>query len=942
MANLNPIPNANRLCTIRGLLIVIQVLLINITANAGILPSNLRCEYLNNPLGIDIIRPRLSWCVISDTRGQLQTAYRVIVASSKEKLMNNDGDLWDSKKVISDQSAQLLYAGRPLTSGMRCFWKIKIWDKDDDETPWSEPVFWTMGLLKENDWKGYWIGARPGTPSGLRVPYRDGKKEEAGPIDTADAPAILLRYQVKIDKHPVRATAYVCGLGYYELYINGSRIGDHHLDPAFTDYMRRVLYVTYDVSDLLKEGVNTLGVMLGNSFYCIQTPDLFQLEKAPWRTPPRMLLNLVVEFTDGSISTIVSDRQWKWSTGDIRFNCIRGGETIDAGRNPGRWLEPDFNDSSWSPVLEVTPPLGKLSAQLISPVSIDGQFQPIRITEPTPGVYLADFGRNMAGWVRWTTSGRKGQVVTLDYNEVLNEDGTLDLTANSSHTYGRYQHQVCILSGSKKDVFEPRFTYHAFRYVEFHGLDRAPFPEDLTAIRLHTELRHIGSFKCSDKQLNQLHEAARRTLEDCTWSGPAAEPLREKVIWLGDDNFCQDAYFYLFDCFQLYRKQVTDLIDSQESNGHIGPVVPAGGWGDQGSGTVAELHYCDSPWWSIGLALGVQRLCAEYNDQMTTAEAYDAVCRYTEFLTGTSHDGILDWGLWDWLPRAGSIETKSEFTSTAAYYYQATLTASQATLLGKQADSEKYTALAESIKRSFNRRFYDTLNGCYALGSQTAQSLPLILGMVPEVENKRVIQNLVKAVQRAGNKLETGFIGTLPALYSLTDAGYGDIALDMIKEGWFHMLNNGEASTLGESPYNRYGGYGSGHHQFGACIAGWFYRCLAGIRPDPEGSGYKKFVIKPAIVGDLTFVKAEYESVYGQISSSWERDGQNLTLSVTVPPNTTALIYIPSENAGKITEAGKPIVQAEGITFMRSGENTTLLAAISGKYMFKSTLPQTK
>jgi alpha-L-rhamnosidase len=688
MANPNQTLNANRLCTFRELWLVTLGILINITAIAGILPSNLRCEYLSNPLGIDVGRPRLSWCISSGTRGQFQTAYRVLVASSPEKLRYDEGDLWDSKKVLSDQSVQVLYDGSQLTSGMRCFWKIKIWDKDGSETHWSEPAFWTMGLLSEDDWKGHWIGARPGKPSACRVPYRDGKREEAGAIDTADAPAILLRRQVRIDKHPVRATAYICGLGYYELYINGSRIGDHHLDPAFTDYMRRVLYVTYDVSDLLKEGVNTLGVMLGNGFYCIQTPDLFQLEKAPWRTPPRMLLNLVVEFADGSTATIVSDGQWKWSTGEIRFNCIRGGETIDACRDPGQWLAPGYNDIAWAAAQEVSPPPGKLSAQLISPVRIDGQFRPIRITEPKPGVYLADFGRNMAGWVRWTASGRKGQHVTLDFNEVLNEDGTLDVTANTTHTYGRYQHQECILSGSKKDIFEPHFTYHAFRYVEFHGLERAPAPEDLIAIRMHTELRHTGSFECSDKQLNQLHAAARRTLEDCTWSGPAAEPVREKVIWLGDDNFCQDAYFYLFDCSQLYRKQVTDLMDSQESNGHIGPVVPTGGWGDQGGGTIAELHYCDSPWWSLALALGVQRLRTEYNDQLTTAVAYDAVCRYTDFLTSTSHDGILNWGLWDWLPRAGSIETKSEFTSTAAYYYQACLVASQAALLGKQADVE--------------------------------------------------------------------------------------------------------------------------------------------------------------------------------------------------------------------------------------------------------------
>jgi alpha-L-rhamnosidase len=909
-------------------------------ANAVVDPTNLRCEYLTDPCGIDRAFPGLSWCSHTRERGQLQTAFRVLVSTSEKKLRKDDGDLWDSGKVMSDQSVGVLYAGKPLATGMHCYWKIMVWDKDGKPSRWSQTAFWTMGILRKDDWKGFWIGARPGVPNGIRHPLRDGKREEAGTIDPADAPAVLLRRQVKFDRHPVRATAYICGLGYYELYLNGQRVGDHRLDPAFTDYMRRVLYATYDVSDLVKTGENTVGVMLGNGFYCLQTPDLFQLEKAPWRTPPRMILNLIVEFDDGSSSALVSDGNWKWSTGAIRFNCIRGGETIDASKDAGRWLEPGYNDRTWEPALEVTPPLGQLSSQVIPPIRMDGQFKPVRITEPKPGVYLADFGRNLAGWVRWTVSGRKGQLVTLDYNETLHEDGTLDLTAQTTHTFGRYQHEECILSGAKREVFEPRFTYHAFRYVEFHGLDRAPRPEDLTAFRLHTALRRTGSFECSDQRLNQLHEAARRTLEDCTWGGPAAEPVREKVIWLGDDNFCQDAYFYLFDCSQLYRKQIFDLMDAQEPNGHIGPVVPNGGWGDQCGGRISELHYCDSPWWSLALALGVQRLNNEYGDQQTTTLSYDAVRRYTGFLVESSQDYILNWGLWDWLPRAGSVETKSDFTSTAAYYYQMKLLAGQAALVGRKAEAGKYSKMAQSIKQAFNHRFYDAVKGRYAQGSQTAQSLPLMLDLVPEGERDRVVQSLVAKVKTAGNKLEAGFIGTMPTFYALTDAGYGDMAMEMLKEGWFHMLSNGDGSTLGESPYTHYGGYGSGHHQFGACIAGWFYRCLAGIRPGTSAPGYKKFIIRPAILCELTWVKADYESVYGKISSSWQREGDKLTLSVTVPPNTTAEVYVPAKEAEKITESGKPATQAESVTLIRVENNLAVFGVSSGTYRFQSILPE--
>jgi alpha-L-rhamnosidase len=903
---------------------------------AGATVNNLRCEYQKDPLGIDAAKPCLSWVIESEKRGEIQTAYQVLAASTAESLAADKGNLWDSGKVASDASAQVEYGGRALRSRTRCFWKVRSWDCEGHPSVWSQPAFWTMGLLREEDWQGRWIGARPGTPQGRRVPLRDGNPAHAGPIAPADAPAVLLRREATLDKQPIRGTAYICGLGYYELYINGKRVGDHVLDPAFTDYARRVFYATYDVTDLLKSGENAMGVMLGNGFYCLQTPDLFQLEKAPWRTPPRMRLNLVVEFDDGSTSVISSDGAWKQSTGAITFNCIRGGETIDARKDAGRWMEAGYDDSAWKPAIEVPAPLGRLCAQSIPPIRITDRFPPQRITEPKPGVFVADFGRNLAGWVRCTMSGYAGQTVSMDFNEQLREDGTLDTGAQTTHTYGRYQHQECILSGAKDEVFEPRFAYHAFRYVEFHGLEKSPKPEDMTAFRMHTELPCASSFECSDAQLNQLHNAARRTLEDCTWGGPAAEPVREKVIWLGDDNFCLDAYFYLFDCSSLYRKQVLDLIDAQEPNGHFGPVIPTGGWGEQGEGSIRDLHGCDSPWWSIALALGTNRLRTDYGDQKTSELSFDACRRYTDFLTGTAQDGILSWGLWDWLPRAGSIETKSEFTSTVAYYYQARLVADQAAALGKKQDAEKYSALAESIKTAFHRRFFDAAAGRYALGSQTAQSLPLLFDMAPAAERKRVLQSLVEAVHAADNKLATGFIGTMPTFYVLTDAGYGDLAYEMVKEGWFHMLANGDGSTLGESPYTRYGGYGSGHHQFGACIAGWMYRCLAGIRPDLSGAGYKKMTIKPAILSGLHWVKAHYDSVYGRVAVAWKREGDSFTLDVAIPANTAATVFVPAASADDVTESGRPAAESEGVTLLRIEPGAVVYQVGAGFYHFVS------
>lgn len=899
---------------------------------------NLRCEYLKDPLGIDVTKPGLSWIISSGQRGEIQTEYQVLVASTSELLKADKGDLWNSGKVVSDQSAQIEYSGQPLSSRMKCYWKVRIWDKRGKPSPWSGQAFWTMGLLSEDDWKGSWIGARPGTPSGIRVPYRDGDRTKTGLIDTADAPAVLLRREVTLDKRAVRATATICGLGYYELYINGKKAGDHVLDPAFTDYMRRVFYVTYDVTGLVKSGKNAIGVMLGNGFYCLQTPDLFQLEKAPWRTPPRMRMNLLVEFDDGSSSTIVSDNQWKQSTGEIRFNCVRGGETIDARKNPGRWLEAGYDDSTWKPALEVTAPLGRLCAQSIPPIRITDQYNPVQISEPKPGVYIVDFGRNIAGWVRWTTSGMKGQTVTLDFNEKLKEDGTLDTEFQTTHTYGRFQHQICIMSGAKRDVFEPHFTYHAFRYVEFRGLDKPPMPEELVAFRMHTQIPCVSSFESSDVQLNQLHNASRRTLEDCTWGGPTAEPMREKVIWLGDDVFEMDAYFYLFDCSRLYSKQIYDLMDDQESNGHIGPVIPNGGWGEQGGGSVSELHFCDSPWWSMALALGVNRLGTDYGDRRMGEISYDACRRYTDYLTSTAKNNILSWGLWDWYPRPGSIETKGDFTSNVAYYYQAMLVAQQAAALGKKQDMKKYQALADSVRTAFNRKFLNAEMGSYAPYSQTAQSLPLMYDMVPAAERGRILQSLLETVKASGNRLSAGFVGTMPTFYILNDAGYGDLVYEMIKDGWFNMLGNGDASTLPESPYTSLGGYGSGHHQFSACVAGWMYRCLAGIRPDLSGPGYKKLTIRPTIISNLTWVKAHYESVYGRVVSSWKMEGDSITLNVTVPANTKAEVYVPSKSENVVTEGGMSAVKARGVNFLRMDGDAAVFEVGSGSYEFRSTI----
>src|ERR1035437_6689340 len=456
-------------------------------------PVELRCEYLVNPLGIDTPRPRFQWVLDSQPgeRGRRQTAYQILVAATEASLRTGKGDLWDSGRADSSQSAQIPYGGNPLPSRLLCWWKVRVWDEQGKSSAWSELAHWSMGLLDPGDWQGGWIGSD---------------------IGSGDPHAVYLRGGMTLSKRLTRATAYICGLGYYELYLNGKRVGDHVLDPGFTDYDQRVLYVTYDVTGQLLAGANAVGVILGNGWFHPITPDLFGFEKAPWRQSPRLLVNIVLDYADGSRETVASDSSWKWSTGPLVFDCIRAGETYDAGLEMPRWNEPDYDDSHWKPAMPVPAPKGRLSAQMEPPLRVGEINRPLKLSEPKPGVYMFDLGVNLTGWVRFEAQGGPRKKITLEYNVALKPDGTLDMTNSHSHTYGRYQTDELILNGQGRGVIDPRFTYHGFRYVQVTGLAHKPALTSLEGRGVHTDWESAGEFSCSNPKINDLEKAVRRTL----------------------------------------------------------------------------------------------------------------------------------------------------------------------------------------------------------------------------------------------------------------------------------------------------------------------------------------------------------------------------------------------------------------------------------------------
>ena len=892
-------------------------------APPAIAPVNLRCEYLANPLGIDVRQPRLSWALESARRGERQTAYHVLVSSDPRLLTDGRADLWDSGKVASNESVQVTYSGRALAARTRCWWKVRVWDRDGVASDWSKPAFWSIGLLAPADWHGQWIGAQD------------------VPVDQVQNPAILLRKEFSISRTPARATAYVSGLGYFELYVNGKRIGDHVLDPAFTNYNKSVTYVTHDVSGAFRDGRNAIGVILGNGWYHPPTPDLFGFEKAPWKAQPKLLLEIEVEYPDGKHETIVSDAAWKWSTGPLVFNCIRAGETWDARLEKKGWEAPGYEDSSWKPAAILPAPAGRLVAQKMPPLRITETVKPVQLSEPKPGVYLFDFGVNLTGWARIEASGEPGQKIRLDYNELLLPDGALETQNSHSHTYGRYQSGELILDNSGRGAFEPRFTYHGFRYVQVTGLARRPALGSMVAHGVHTDWASAGEFACSNEKINLLQKALRRTLSNSCHSIPGEEPTREKMGWTQDGLNTMESAIYNYDAAAVYTKYLRDMIEAQEDNGSVPPIVPTNGWGLTKPG--GAPHAFSDPWWGGTMPYVAWKLYEYYGDRRVLEDAYEPMRRWAEYLRGTAADNLVNWSLGDWLEVKGgghARRTPVIETSTAGYFYCVNAVSRAAALLGKTEDAAKYARLADQIRESYDRHFFHPATGEYAKNSQTSLALSLWLDMVPDGKRDLALQQLIENIHQWKDHTSAGFVGIMPELHGLVDWGYSDLAYKIATQedspGWWQMIADG-TSTLGESLEDLHDA--SRHHPFGACIGAWYFRALAGIRTDPQGPGFKRIVIKPELVGDLTWVRAAYDSMYGRIASAWKRTGQEFELQVTVPANTSARVYVPARSAEAVTEGGKPAAASEGVTFAGMQAGRAVYEVGSGAYTFRSKLP---
>jgi len=907
---------------------------------------SLHCDFQKGPCVADSATPLLSWRLESKQRGIFLAAWQILAASTPEKIEADEGDLWDSGKVTEEGASSVLYTGKALDSRARVFWKVRAWDRSGAVSPWSEAASFSVGLLKPEDWRARWIAERGGEPKEVAPFFRHSERHNAKPAPPEDEPAVYLRKEIAVPKEIVSADLYLCGVGYVEFFIDGRKVGDQVLDPPFTAFHKHLLYRVFDVAALLPVGNHALCAMLGNGFYNIPTPDFMDSEKAPWRTPPKFVAQLEVTYRDGSRETFLTDRTWKVGSGPIVFNCVKGGESLDLRRDNPAWCLPGYDVSKDPAALEVSAPVARPNAAAVPPIRIKETVAAQAITEPQPGVYLVDFGRNLAGWVRYTTRGPAGTSITVNYSESLHPDGTgrLDAAANSSHTFGRFQHQECILAGQGDEVIEPRFTYYAFRYVEIHGATQRPQLKDLTAFRMHTDLRRTGTFACSHPQLNRLHDASRRTLEDCTFGNLCSEPAREKNGYNGDTLFVMDSYVSMFDTPTMFRKHVRDVMDGQEPNGHIAATFPNNGWGKLDDKGVRI--YVDDPWWGESLAESARILDSFYGDRVTLHASYEACKRYAEYVTGTAENHIVRWSLGDWVDAEwkwpdGPGLTPVALTSTLGYYRIMRVLARQARFLGLKSEAARHEALAKEIAAAFQREFFDSKRRRYLDGSQTAPALALFSGVVPDDDKASVEKSLLDELRAKSGHLTCGFIGTLPMLYWLNDYGHAEEAFEAVTKpegsGWFWLLDS-EYPTLGETIHPDRASMGSHHHQFTANVGGYLYRCLAGFRADPEQPGFRHFFIRPPALRGLTETRASVETVRGPVEIHWTRRDADYQVKVTVPANSTATLELPAAQPGSVTESGRPVAEAEGVAILPSQDGLIRFRIGSGNYAFSLSL----
>ncbi len=880
-------------------------------AGASLTVDRLRCEYLVNPLGIDVCKPRLSWIVASEQRGQKQTAYQFLVASSRGLLDAEKGDLWDTGKVISDESVLIPYAGKPLISRTACYWKVRAWDKDDKVSPWSVEGSWTMGLLESEDWAGKWIGLAAEAYS-----------------NSADAPAPLFRTMFNLDAKPVRATVYVAAMGYYELHINGKAIGDDVCSPPVSDYNERAYYLTYDVTDAVKTGANCLGLWLGRGWYCAEFPGV---------THPGPIARVQLEVTleNGNIVRIGSDERWKTHPGPVKAlgNVRKGnlqGERYDAQAEVPGWDAAEGDDSGWSKAVAVEPPKIALCSMMMEPNRVTETIAPVNIAEIASDEYLVDFGRNLTGMIEFRLKGTRGEPVRMTFIERWDDKDKEWVDFRQRDEY--------VPRSDGRELFRNRFNYHAFRYVKVTGLAEEPKPEDIKALFVRTDYASRGSFQCSNDLLNSIYKTTMYTFDCVTAGGVSVDcPHRERLGYGGDGQITSKTALYGYALGALYTKWLGNWRDVQDpSTGELPNIAPC----PHGAG--------GGPTWGAICVFLPWDLYLHYGDRRVLQDNYAMMKQYVSFLDSKSENGLLkpyghkDYGfLGDWVAPGHdqgtgpwSPEEWRTFFNNCFYAHIADHVGKVAAVLGEQQDAARYNEQAKAIRRATHERWFKPETNSYVDGGQAYLSFALLSGVVPEELRPAVMKNLERTiVETNSGHIDSGMHGTMFLLRCLNEARRDDLVYLMANQktypGWGYMLEQG-----GTTLWERWDGERSRIHSTLLAAGEWFPRGLCGIKPDPAQPGFKHVIIDPRPVEGLTWAKASYDTIRGPVTSEWRRDGKTLEYNIEIPANTTAMLRIPVAAADKVTESGRPMGEAKTVRLLKQAAGLAEYELGSGKYHF--------
>ncbi|NOY57644.1 MAG: family 78 glycoside hydrolase catalytic domain [Calditrichaeota bacterium] len=898
-------------------------------------PISLTCEYLQNPLGVDVQQPRFFWKLESDQNGVKQSAYRILVSGSKEVPARNNGEIWDSGKTESDETTQIVYQGKPLESGKMYFWKVQVWDQNNAQSTWSESAFFSMGMLHADDWKVQWIGAPP------EKPYQ-------GKGDPPIPPSPLLRKSFSADKKVKRAMVYVSALGDYELHLNGTKVGNHVLSPEWTDYHKRVQYQTFDVTEKLVQGENVIAAILGDGWYAGRLGPVRWDKNYPRRGPygldRRLLMQMEIEYTDGNKDTIVSDGSWKiYLDGPIRSADNFLGEIQDARKRIPGWDKPGFNESQWQPVSIGATPSGKLVAQMNEPIRIVKQLHPIAVTEPTPGVYIFDLGQNMVGWCRIRLHGAAGTEITLRHGEMLNLDGTL-YTANLA---GAIQTDKYILYSKGEQAFEPHFTFHGFRYVEVTGLTEKPSLEILTGMVVSSDMQRVGRFECSNPLLNKL-------MQNIVWGQrgnmlgvPTDCPQRdERMGWMGDAQVFAQTGIFNMNTAAFFSKWVKDIRDAQTADGRYPDFAP--------QPFNPEKHFSDAPGWADAGIIVPWRLWENYADKRILAQHYESAKRFIENIRknnpnllweNSKGNKYSDWLNGDKIKAKGYPKSGAAvpylFYTTAYYSYSTKILAEMAQVLGKTQDAKFYAHLVDQINAKIVDKFVSP-DGRIQGDTQAGYALALNFKLLPPELERKAASHLFDAVKKYDDRISTGFHSTLPLMKELAHWGYTDLAYKLVEStrfpSWGYSIKQG-ATTVWE----RWDAFVAGrgfqnpsmnsfnHYAYGA-VGEWMYRTILGINPDDAQPGFKHFFIAPQPGGYLTWAKGEYNSIHGKIAVDWKRADGKIILKIQTPTNTSATVTVPTSDPANFKKLNPAL--PKDVEILKVEKKAVTLSVQGGKYAF--------